>query len=151
VQLEMQTESSLSPDQVIDALTDFSERRPQMWPGISPEYYEVYSVGETTADVREGTKQGPLNVWAREVYDWTVPNNVTWTVRESNFCTPGSYVKADIKPRDGGGSIITTSWDRTPTSLSGRFIFAVMKLTRGRAIESSMRKGLANYEREAAP
>jgi hypothetical protein len=150
MQLEMETETSLSPDQVVKALTDFSERRPQMWPGISPQYYKVYSVSETRADVREGTKQGPINVWAREEYDWSLPNTVTWTVKDSNFCTPGSYVKAEVRPPQGGGSEIKTTWDRTPTSVAGRFIFAVMKLSRGKAIESSMRKGLANYERESA-
>lgn len=148
MQLEIEAESSLNPEQGVAALTDFTERRPKMWTGISPQYYEAYSVAETNADVREGTKQGPLNVWAREVYDWSTPNTVIWTVKESNFCTVGSYVKAEIRPREGGGSIIRTTWDRTPTSLAGRFIFAVMKLTRGAAIEKSMRKGLANYERD---
>lgn len=148
MKLQMQTETSLSPEQVIAALTDFSERRPRMWTGISPDYYVVYAVGDTSADVREGTRQGPLNVWAREAYDWSVPNTVTWTVTDSNFCTPGSYVRAEIRPRAGGGSIIGSTWDRTPTSLAGRFIFAVMKLTRGGAIERSMRRGLENYERE---
>lgn len=73
-----------------------------------------------------------------------------WTVKESNFCTPASYVKAEVRPRQGGGSVIKATWDRTPTSFVGRFIFAVMKLSRGKAIESSTRKGLANYERESA-
>jgi hypothetical protein len=148
MKLEMETESSLSPDQVVRALTDFSARRPQMWTGISPQYYKVFSIDDTAADVREGTKQGPINVWAREQYDWSTPNTVTWTVKESNFCTPGSYVRADIRPRPGGGSVIKSTWDRTPTSLSGRFIFAVMKVSRGKAIERSMRQGLSNYERE---
>lgn len=86
MQLELETETSLSPEQVVAALTDFTERRPKMWTGISPQLYEVYSVSETNADVREGTKQGPLNVWARENYDWSTPNTVIWTVKESNFC-----------------------------------------------------------------
>jgi hypothetical protein len=150
MQLEMETETSLSPEQVVAALTDFSDRRPQMWKGISPKHYEVYSVGDKTASVKEGTKQGPLDVWAKERYDWSTPNTVTWTVEESNFCSAGSYVKAEIQPRPGGGSLIRSTWDRTPTKLSSRFIFAVMKLTKGGAIEKSMRKGLANYEREAA-
>ncbi len=148
MQLEMETETSLRPEQVVAALTDFTERRPKMWTGISPQHYEVYAVTETTADVREGTKQGPLNVWARENYDWSEPNTVVWTVKESNFCTAGSYVKAELRPREGGGTIIKSTWDRTPTSLAGRFVFTVMKLTRGGAIEKSMRKGLASYERE---
>ena len=150
MRLEMETKTSLSPDQVVSALTDFSERRPKMWTGITPEYYEVYSVGDSSAVVREGTKRGGVNVWAREAYDWSTPNTVTWTVQESNFCTPGSYVRADISPLEGGGSRIKCTWERTATSMSGRFVFAVMKLTRGKAIETSMRKGLASYEREFA-
>ncbi|MDP9233284.1 MAG: hypothetical protein M3P01_01880 [Actinomycetota bacterium] len=148
MQLQMESQTSLSPEEALAAITDFSPRRPQMWTGISPQYYEVYEVGETSADIREGTKRGGLNVWAKEHYDWSEPGTVTWTVKESNFCTPGSYVKAEIRPRDGGGSIIRCTWDRTATSVSGRFVFAVMRLTRGKAIETSMRKGLGNYERE---
>ena len=148
MKLELETQTSLSPEQVVAALTDFSERRPYMWTGISPHHYKVFSVGETSADVREGTKQGPIDVWAREQYDWSKPNTVVWTVKESNFCTPGSYVKAEIYPREGGGSTIKSTWDRTATSASGRFIFAAMKLSRGKVIENSMRKGLTNYERE---
>ena len=150
MRLQLQSESSLSPEQVVAALTDFSERRPQMWTGITPDHYHVYSVEGSSADVREGTKRGGLNVWAVEHYDWSSPNRVTWTVKESNFCTPGSYVRADISPRPGGGSIIQTTWDRTPTTLQGRIVFGVMKLSRGKAVESSMRRGLANYEREMA-
>ena len=104
MQLQMESQTSLSPEEALAALTDFSPRRPQMWTGISPQYYEVYEVGETSAVIREGTKRGGLNVWAKEHYDWSQPGTVTWTVKESNFCTPGSYVKAEIRPRAGGCS-----------------------------------------------
>ncbi|MEA2517301.1 MAG: hypothetical protein QOG16_1139 [Actinomycetota bacterium] len=147
MRIEMGGESTLSPDQVVAALIDFSERRPQMWTGITPSYYEVYSVGENEAHVREGTKQGPLEVWAKEHYEWK-PGWVRWTVEEANFCTPGSYVEATITERPGGGSKIHTVWERTPTTFMSRIIFGMMKLTGGKPIESSMRKGLANYERE---
>jgi len=146
MQLVMETQTSLSPEQVVAALTDFSQRRPQMWTGITPHHYKVYSVGETSAEVQEGTKQGAIDVWAREEYDWSKPNTVVWTVKESNFCTPGSYVKAEILPREGGGSKIRSTWDRTATTMAGRFIFAVMKLSRGKVIQNSMRRGLSNYE-----
>ena len=146
--IEMESWSTLAPDQVVAALTDFSDRRPQMWTGITPSYYEVYSVGETSARVREGTKQGPVDVWAIENYDWSTPGFVSWTVEESNFCTPGSYVRATITPRGEGGSHIHCEWERTPTRLSSRLIFLMLKATGGKAIASSMRKGLSNYERE---
>ena len=41
MQLQLESETSLSPEQALAALTDFSARRPQMWTGISPQYYEV--------------------------------------------------------------------------------------------------------------
>lgn len=148
--IEMHSESALSPEEVVSALTDFSESRPQRWTGVTPEYYEVYSVGDTEAHIKEGTQQGPINVWAKEHYDWSQPGVVRWTVEESNFCTPGSYVQATITPREGGGSKIDTEWERTPTTVMARMILVVMKMTGGKAIETSMRKGLANYERSAA-
>ena len=38
-------DSTAEPKQVLDALLDFSERRPDVWPGLSRDLYEVYSVG----------------------------------------------------------------------------------------------------------
>ena len=83
-------ETTLSPEALRDALIDFSDRRPDIWPGLSRELYEVYSVGETTADVKEGNKSPLGPFWAREHYDWSDPDTVRWTVQESNFCAPGS-------------------------------------------------------------
>jgi hypothetical protein len=145
--IEMDGETSLSPEQVIAAFTDFSERRVEMWPGISPKYYELVSVGETTAEVREGTSAGPMKIWARERYDWSTPGTVMWTVQESNFCTPGSYVKAEIGAREGGGSRIHYTWERTATNPGYGLMFQVFKLTRGKPVLDSITKGLSNYER----
>src|SRR5262245_43265534 len=106
-------ETPLSPDVVRTALLDFTERRPDIWPGLTRELYEVYSVGETTADVKEGTKMALGTIWAREHYDWSDPDTVRWTVVESNFCTPGSYVSATMRPRESGGTRIEIHWERT--------------------------------------
>ena len=50
--LEFDVDTSLSPERVAGALLDFSPRRPEIWPGIEPSLYEVYSVGETSAEDR---------------------------------------------------------------------------------------------------
>lgn len=47
------------PEAIRAALLDFSERRPQLWPGLPPEQYEVYEVGDTWAEIREGHR-GPV-------------------------------------------------------------------------------------------
>jgi len=80
-------------------LTDFSKTRPETWPGLWEGAYEVYSVGQTSAEIREGNRSP--RVWARERYDWSTPGVVRWEVVESNFCTPGGFVRVEVKSREG--------------------------------------------------
>lgn len=42
----MHSKTDLMPDQVIAALTDFTERRPEIWPELAPKFYEIHSVDE---------------------------------------------------------------------------------------------------------
>src|SRR5207237_10899996 len=101
----LSVDSKAEAAQVLGALLDFSERRPDVWPGLARELYEVYEVGDTSAVIREGSTK-PAKVWARERYDWSTPGTVRWTVTESDFCHPGSYVEARVEPKPGGGSRI---------------------------------------------
>jgi len=140
--VEFDVETVLPPDKVKGALLDFTDRRPDIWPGITREFYEVYEVGATSALVKEGTR--PPGIWAKERYDWSTPGVVRWTVEESNFCTPGSFVEARVEPKDGGGSRIHVTWERTPTTFVARLMMQMIKLTGGRPIRSSLNKGLAN-------
>jgi hypothetical protein len=146
--IEMDVETKLLPDKVIEALTDFSDRRPEIWRGISREFYEVYSVGETSADIREGQTK-PVRVWGKEHYDWSKPGNVTWTVTESNFSRPGSYVSADVTPRPEGGSHVHITWERWGSNLKGRFVVAILKATKGGPIPKYMKKTLDGLAEQA--
>jgi hypothetical protein len=94
--VEFDAETSLSPEQVVAALTAFTDRRPDIWESLSRDVFHVYSVGDTTADVREGNKLP--KIWARERYDWSTPGRIRWEVTESNFCDPGSYVRPPSLP-----------------------------------------------------
>lgn len=144
--VEMEVQTSVAPDRVRAALLDFSEDRPQTWPGITARWYEVYRVDETTAEIREGTS----SFWARELYDWSDPQTVRWTVQESNFNAPGSYVQATITDREGGGSLVHIEWNRTPTSLPGKIAAIMIRATKGGPVASSFKKGLARLEAEQA-
>jgi hypothetical protein len=145
--VEFDMETRLPPDKVQAAMVDFSERRPEIWPGIEPSLYEVYSVGEKEAEIKEGTKMPGATIWAREHYDWSIPGTVTWTVRESNFCAPGSYVSATVSPKGDGGSRIHVTWERTPTSFIGRVATMLIKATNGKPIAASIKKALDKLER----
>lgn len=140
--VDVELETDLSPEQVRAGLTDFSPRRPELWPGISPSLYKVYEVGETSATVQEGTKLSLGSFWAKEHYDWSDPQTVRWTVEESNFCAPGSFVSATLTPRPGGGTRIQMHWERTPTSFLGKFVGRIVVAARGKPVAQSFEKGL---------
>jgi hypothetical protein len=143
-------ETTLPPERVQALLLDFSERRPAIWPGIEPSLYEVYSVGETSAEIKEGTKAPGMRVWARERYDWSQAGTIRWTVVESNFCEPGGYLEATLDPTGGGGTRIHLEWDRTGTTWSGKFVIGLITRLGGRPVARSFRRAFAPLEREQA-
>ena len=50
-------ESPLTPELVLTAARDFSERREDIFPAVSVERLTVHALGDTWADVTEGTRQ----------------------------------------------------------------------------------------------
>ena len=145
--LHMTLASSASPETIRAALLDFSPDRPKVWPGITPDLYEVYDVGETTASIKEGTRLPVMGeFWARERYDWSSPDTISWTVEQSNFCAPGSYMKATIRPREGGGSTIELEWNRTPITTKAKVVSFMIRRTRGKLVSDSFKKALKGIE-----
>jgi hypothetical protein len=149
--VEVDIDTALPPERVREALLDFSDRRPDIWPGLERSLYEVLEVGETSADIREGSRLPGATIWAREHYDWSDPDTVRWTVVESNFCTPGSRVYATLRPRDGHGTRIHLDWDRTATTFTGRLLFFLITATKGRPLTMSVEKALRKMESEEPP
>jgi hypothetical protein len=145
--------TALPPEDVVAALTDFSKRRPEIWPGLDPSRYQLHELGATWAVVTEGSRRP--NVWARERYDWSVPGRVSWRVEESNFCGPGSGIVASIAPDTGGGSRVLIDWERVPTSAKGYLIALAVRVAKDRALglKSALDKlaeGRGRAVREAA-
>ena len=83
-------DTSVTPQEVIGALTDFSERRLELWPNIDRKYYKVHQVSNSSADVTEGSR-GLGGIWERTHYDWSEPGKVRIRVEDSNAFRPGSY------------------------------------------------------------
>jgi Polyketide cyclase / dehydrase and lipid transport len=96
-------DSSASPDEVIDAVKDFSERRAEVWPIIDK--YEVHEVTKDFADVTEGTDALGRNFWARERYEWPGPGLVRTTTTDSNIFDEGSSWQLRATARDGGSRV----------------------------------------------
>lgn len=136
---EFHLSSAASPEAVRAALLDFTDRRPALWPGLPADAYEVYEVGDTWAEIREGYR-GPI--WWRERYDWSVPGTVRWTALDSGFGTTGSYVVWTMEPADGGGSTHHIIWNRSGRTAFGKVFVGLMALTRGVLIRRSFTMGL---------
>jgi hypothetical protein len=48
-------DGTISPERFIAALTDFSEGRPEQWPNLDARFYRLHELGDTWAEVTEGT------------------------------------------------------------------------------------------------
>lgn len=138
--------TEVPPEAIRAALLDFSERRPELWPGLPADQYEVYEVGATWAEIREGYRG---RIWVRERYDWSVPGEVRFTVVDSGFAKPGSYVVVAIQPARGEGSMLHITWVRWGMGTFGKLFVGLMALTRGAAIRRSFERGLARIAARA--
>ncbi len=92
-----------------------------------------------------------LRIWAVEDYDWSDPHTIRWTVRESNFSKPGSYVAATTHPRPDGGTRVHIEWEREGSTLAGRVVVRLIAATKGRPIAASIRSALEKLERSGPP
>ena len=92
--------TTATPDQVVELMTDFSPNRPHRWPASSEVAFEVYHLGETDAEIREG--QDFPKRWARWRYDWSTPNSVTLTIVQAEALAAGRLHDVDgVAPSRG--------------------------------------------------
>ncbi|WP_328475156.1 SRPBCC family protein [Actinoplanes sp. NBC_00393] len=119
-------DTKASPEQVRRALTDFSERRPQIWNRtLDAKKYELREQGDTWAVARESTPGSPFWVVAR--YDWSEPAVIRWTIVESSYGGGGDgFVR--IMPRDDGGSRLHVEWTSTGARPSQRPMLFLLHL-----------------------
>src|SRR6516165_8340286 len=62
--------TSATPEQVLEAATDFSRRRAQLWPNVRAKRLKVHDSGPQWADVTEATWIVGV-FWERYRYDWS--------------------------------------------------------------------------------
>ena len=145
--VEVVLESLLPPDRVLAAAYDFSATRPDIWKNVKPDMYTVHSLGETTADVTEGGRAGPLVAWERCDYDWSTPGRVKATVTDSNVYTSGeSSWEMSAIPIENG-SRVTMTWVRgfkgNPTA---RFLSVLYRVGGKRIFTPDAKKVITNIE-----
>lgn len=104
-------DTNASPEQVRCALTDFTDRRLQIWNRtLDPKTFELHDHGETWAVARESSPGSPFWVVAR--YDWSDPALIRWTIEESSYGGAGEGL-IRIQPGNDGGSRLHVEWENT--------------------------------------
>jgi hypothetical protein len=132
---------------VIGALTDFSEKRIELWPNIDRKYYKVHEVRRASADVTEGSR----GVWERTRYDWSEPGTVRIEVQDSNAFRPGSWWRYTIQPRPEGGSHVHLEFQRRPRNVKGLLLSVVLSVFGRKIFGSFLEETLRRLERRASP
>lgn len=140
-------ETAISPERILGAATDFSERRPELWPNISRRFYRVHEVEASRAEVTEGSDTMG-GIWARELYDWSTPGTVRGTVQESNVFQAGGTWELRVRPRDDGGSHIELIRDRKGKGLKGKLIEAMLAVGGRKILTSGLQQTLAILARQ---
>jgi hypothetical protein len=140
--------SPTPPEVFLRALTDFSPRRPELWPNLAPKFYQVHSVGQTEAEVTEGSSAFG-GVWERARYDWSEPGVVLIEVEDSNAFAAGSWWRYQVEPV-GSGSKVRFQFDRRPKNLKGHLVSAVLSLAGKTVFTKSLEETLRRLGAAAA-
>jgi hypothetical protein len=137
--------TAVPPERFIQALTDFGDRRSELFGNSEGGYLKVHDRGDTWADVTEGSGVAG-GVWQRYRYDWSEPGAVRLEVLDSNSFGKGSSWEYRATPEPGGGSAIALTIHRRPTTLKGRVLDLLLTLTRNRFVRRDLEKTVARLE-----
>ena len=131
-----------SPEQVLEAMTDFTDRRLEIWKTLDPKIYEVRERGDTWAVAREGSPHSPY--WVIVHYDWSDPQVIRWTELQTNHGDPGDGFMR-IEPHDAGGSHVHVEWSTHPIRTRDKLAITLIHHTMNHVIARMWRKELDRF------
>ncbi len=127
--------SRLSAPRLMSVLTDFSAARPLTWPTIDADHFEVHALGDTWAEVTEGTG----SAWERARYEWdTGRGRVTVATHDSKVFGPGGGWVFQLTPQTSG-TRVDIELTRSPATFGRRLLAALLPLV----APPSLRKSFA--------
>ena len=132
-----------SPEQVLRALTDFTDARLETWSRtLDPKTYELRESGQTWAVARESSPRSPF--WVVVRYDWSDVDRVRWTVVDSSYGGGGEGL-VQIAPIVEGGSHVHAEWTYTGARLTQRLPIFLINHLMGRFISRMWVSALDRY------
>jgi hypothetical protein len=133
-------DGTLPAQRFIDALTDFSDRRPAIWPGLSARLFRVHELDDTSADVIEGSDVLG-GIWAREHYEWS-GGVVTIRCVESPFFRAGTTTTWRVSSA-ATGCHVEVDLHRIARSPRGFIVGALVQLMGKRRFSAELQTALA--------
>jgi len=146
--IRYEADGPIAADRFIAALTDFSPRRPELWPNLDAKYFELYERGDTWADVKEGS-DFLGGVWARERYDWSEPGVVRLRLKGAVDFKPGTEIVYRVTARPGGGCHVAVDFQRIAASVRGRVVGALVQVAGARQFRKDLGVTLDRLSRQA--
>jgi hypothetical protein len=141
--INFKLQSTLAPEAVLTALTDFGPRRSEVWPNIDSAHFKVHSQGPGWAEVTEGSSVAG-GVWERERYTWdAATRTVAIETLDSNTWGPGSRWDYRLTPGSAGGTTIEVTAVRNGKGWKGRLIGIGLSLAGAGMLRSQMEQALA--------
>jgi hypothetical protein len=147
--IHYEADGTVSADGFIAALTDFSERRPELWPNLDAKYYKLHELGHAWAEVTEGTDLLG-GVWAREHYDWSQPGLVRLRLVEAVDFRPGTEIDYRVTSRADGGCHVAVDFQRIAASPRGRLVGVLVQIAGAGRFTKDLRETLDRLARTPA-
>jgi hypothetical protein len=147
--IEVTERTTATPQQFLEALTDFGPDRSQIWTNSQPEFLVVHERGDTWADVTEGSKAAGA-VWERLRYDWSNPTEIVLTTTDSNTWGRGSGHRYTLTPASGGATTVRAVVIRNGISVKGRIIGALLAVLGPIFMRKTLRTALRAIEARSA-
>lgn len=116
--LTFQFVTTLTPEQFIAGLTDFTAGRSRVFRFSADDMLQVHRQGRTQAVVTEGTS----GVWERLHYDWSVPTHIVLRTMDSNVWGGQSGHRYRLAPMSGGRMRLEAVVVREGKNLKGRLL-----------------------------
>ncbi|TMG32939.1 MAG: hypothetical protein E6H93_02860 [Chloroflexi bacterium] len=139
--VHFQLATDLAPEAVLSALTDFSDRRPDLYRNIDRSHFRVHGRGPGWADVTEGN----VLAWERSRYEWDAASGlVTVKTTESDSWSPGSRWEYRLRPGAVGGTQIDVTVVRNARTLRGKLIALGLPLLGVRVLRSDLQNVLSH-------
>jgi hypothetical protein len=120
--LHFRKTTTVTPEQFVEAVTDFGPGRSEIFPNSDDGYLKVHSRGPSEADVTEGSG----GVWERLHYDWSDPKNIVLSTTDSNLWGGKSSHTYSLEPQADGTTDIDYVVVRDGKNLRGRVLGVVL-------------------------